>query len=546
MTHLRRLILAFVLSCGLAPVFAQAPAPVPALPDAERRTSYSLSGSTGPVGVGFQLYGDGTDYQNWIEIYANGVLLPQSGNWSLASPSGSLATLPRPITDAQVTFTAAQTGTVQVVGARRPRRTSQFSENVGVPARNLNQVFTDIIATLREFWDKTNDFTGRGVFAPPGETMPVLPPATSRANQGVCFDSNGYVAPCVSVPSGTFIAGGGISFIGSNPTTIAVNGGSVVSSLNGQIGPLGLLILPQGRVTLTTGVAVPTTDVIGSASHFYVNAFNAGAGGFYVPIFDGVNWVPTLIASQLSQLVSDTTKSPAAVVASKMYDILVWNDVGVIRATRSPAWASDTSRGTGAGTAEADTTTALPTNKFAVTNGPAANRGTIVATVRSNSSALFNDALAFRWVSNVYNPAERKMAVVDPTSTWPQVTGNTYEQAHSAANQLDWVQAFDGQFISSQIITSYQNTSANTNFAVGIDIDTLDPANISPTCGTPLAKTAAVSTLTATIASCANAPGKGRHIAIWKQFSGTTTGSTWNGNNQSGGANSLIAGSVWN
>jgi hypothetical protein len=53
-----------------------------------------------------------------------------------------------------LTFTAAQTGTVQIVGARRPRRTTQFQEGQPVPTRNFNQTFSDIIATQRELWDR--------------------------------------------------------------------------------------------------------------------------------------------------------------------------------------------------------------------------------------------------------------------------------------------------------------------------------------------------------------------------------------------------------
>lgn len=215
-------ILAFALIAGLSPAFAQAPPPVPALPDAERRTSYSISGSTCACAVGFQLYGDGTDYANWLEVFVNGARITQSGNWTITSPTGSdLSRLPRPITDAVLTFTAAQTGTVQIVGARRPRRTSQFSESRGVAARDLNQVLTDIIAQNRENWDKTNDVTGRAVLARPGETLALLPALASRANMGACFDSNGNLTSCVAAASSTFAAGTGVTFTGTNPTTIS-------------------------------------------------------------------------------------------------------------------------------------------------------------------------------------------------------------------------------------------------------------------------------------------------------------------------------------
>jgi hypothetical protein len=221
MKTLQRFIIASLLCLGVAPAFAQAPPPVPALPDTERRTSYSISSSTCACAVGFQLYGDGIDYQNWVEVFVNGV--KQTGNWTITSPTGQLSVIPRPITDAVLTFTAAQTGTVQIVGARRPRRASQISENRGVSARDFNQIITDLTAMLRESWDKTNDVTGRTVQARPGETLALLPALAARMNMGACFDSSGNLTACSSIPTGTFAAGAGIAFTGSSPTSISAD-----------------------------------------------------------------------------------------------------------------------------------------------------------------------------------------------------------------------------------------------------------------------------------------------------------------------------------
>ena len=80
-----------------------------------------------------------------------------------------------------LTFNAPQTGTVVIVGAQRPRRLSEFSENAGVPARAHNQTYNSITAMLRENWDKTNDLTGRGQFFAPGNvTGPMPSPAIMR------------------------------------------------------------------------------------------------------------------------------------------------------------------------------------------------------------------------------------------------------------------------------------------------------------------------------------------------------------------------------
>lgn len=226
---IRRAILAFALIAGITPAFAQAPPPVPALPDTERRTTYVLSGTTCACAVNFALYGDSTDYQNWIEVWVNGVNVayndPVSG-WTLTVPSGSLSTRARPITDAVLTFNAVQTGTVQIVGARRPRRVAQFAENRGVAARDLNQALTDIVAQNRETWDRTNDLTGRTARVPPGETMATLPKLSGRASMNACFDANGNLTSCVGSSSGSFAAGAGIVFTGTNPTTISTTANS--------------------------------------------------------------------------------------------------------------------------------------------------------------------------------------------------------------------------------------------------------------------------------------------------------------------------------
>jgi len=128
---------------------------VTALPDTDRFTTYTLvSPTTGPLNVGFQIYGDSTDYANWIEVYINDAKLTAVTDYVLDSPSGGdLSVLARPITDARITFTVDRTGVVEIIGARRPRRTTIFSNGVGVSADRLNYALNDMMAIMRELWD---------------------------------------------------------------------------------------------------------------------------------------------------------------------------------------------------------------------------------------------------------------------------------------------------------------------------------------------------------------------------------------------------------
>jgi len=233
-------IVGALLIGAVAPALCQAPPAVPALPDSERRISYSISSQTGPFSVTFALYGDGVDYQDWLSVTlcTSATLNPCSvlvggTDWTLSSATGSLATIPRPITDATITLTTARTGTLQIVGARRPRRTSQFAENRGVAARDLNQTVTDLVAQNREFWDRQN----RTILGQPGETISALQPATSRAGGILCWDATGLIPmTCAAGSSGTAnVVGPNVSVVGHIATfgntsgTLLTDGGLIGS-----------------------------------------------------------------------------------------------------------------------------------------------------------------------------------------------------------------------------------------------------------------------------------------------------------------------------
>lgn len=235
---LKRLSLAILLVIGGAYAWAQL-APVPALPDSDRLTEYTgVSASTGPFDVGFALYGDGSDYQNWIKVYVNGV---ETTAYTLTSPSGVVGSITLPITDAQITFSAAQTGTVDIVGADRPRRLSQLSENRGVSAHDFNVIITKLVAELREAWDER----ARTVRVPPGETAPVLPSAASRAGKYMTFDASGNPTASTSITGGTTVSAAMQPVVESATTSAAA-------------ALLGLQAVPVGTVMQFGGFTAPT------------------------------------------------------------------------------------------------------------------------------------------------------------------------------------------------------------------------------------------------------------------------------------------------
>lgn len=273
---MRRIALAIALMLGLAaPAAAQAPPAVPALPDTARVTTYSLSASTCSCSVGFALYQSGTDVDQWISVYVNGVAKlstdPAFG-WALTSATGSLGSIPRPITNAVLTFNTAQTASIIIVGNQRPRRLSQFSENRGVPARDLNQAITTDIAALRELWDKSN----RSIVGQPGETLTPLPSGTARAGLNLGFDGSGNPTLVPPVFSG---GGGTLGTAVSSNTALSAIASTAVPSIT----RLGFTVVGDSPPILYKSTSLACT----------LNA-GAGDGGSQVPTSDGKCWVADL------------------------------------------------------------------------------------------------------------------------------------------------------------------------------------------------------------------------------------------------------------
>lgn len=291
------------------------------------------------------------------------------------------------------------------------------------------------------------------------------------------------------------------------------NGTSWVSSaLTQYVG------IPQGRVTLTTGVPVTTTAVT-SATTVYYTPYQ----GDKVPIYNGTSFTATTFA-ELSQATTDSTKSPAAVAADKVYDLFVWDDSGTLRCTRGPAWTNDTTRGY-----TLTMTNGILLNTSTITNGPGALRGTYVGTIRSDSSSQINDSTAKRHVWNTYNRVTRAMqCALETANSWTYSTA-TYRQANAnTANQLDYVCGLAEDQVDANVFATWADSGAADTatgiVGVGVDTTTSSSAQQMTTPTNPEANIVSLST-----ARYGGVPGVGRHYLAWLERGNTSGTTTWYG-----------------
>lgn len=268
-----------------------------------------------------------------------------------------------------------------------------------------------------------------------------------------------------------------------------------------------------GRLTLTSATPALTSTVSG-ATTVYFTPYRGNA----VPIWNGTIFVPTVF-TELSQATTDSTKSPAAVAATKVYDIFVWSDSGTLRATRGPAWSTSTSRGTGAGTSQLSLTNGYYVNTVSITNGPAAGYGTYAGSIGSNSSSTIDFILGgsasggTAAVLNVWNNFNRVMvyAASNDNGTSYTYTSSTVRQARaSTGNQLNFLSGLAEDAISTAYFTSLSTTAnVGSNQFFGIGIDSITIANAAETTAQNL--TTASALVTQTTCSHLASPQLGSH-----------------------------------
>jgi len=229
---------------------------------------------------------------------------------------------------------------------------------------------------------------------------------------------------------GTYTASGTTltrTVLKSTNSNAAINlSGSAEVFLTPSAEDLLFMAQPGGRLTLTADTPVMTATASAQTTVRYEPWLNR-----FMPLYDGVSYTMHDFGGALTQATTDTTKSPAACTTNSNYDVFGWLDGTTYRATRGPVWSSDTARGTGAGTTELERVKGILLNKVAITNGPAANRGTFLGTFRTNGTSTVDwiyGALAaggtagFFGVWNMYNRVNVSTTVQSSTDNWTYAT----------------------------------------------------------------------------------------------------------------------------
>jgi hypothetical protein len=242
-------------------------------------------------------------------------------------------------------------------------------------------------------------------------------------------------------------------------------------------GLTNVTVVPQGRLTLVTGTPVMTSAQTAKTTIYYTTYVGA-----LIPIYNGTAWTLAQMSSDLSNITTNSATGnagPAAVTTNSNYDLFIWSNSGTLTLTRGPAWTSDTARGTGAGTTQIAMQNGIWTNAVAITNGPSANQGTYVGTVRSDGSSQINwnptpaaaagGGNALLSVFNAYNRVEVSAKSQDSTASWVYNTNTWRATNNSTSNRISYIDGL-GE-IGVRASTSISCNPGASNSGIGINRD---------------------------------------------------------------------------
>ncbi len=310
---------------------------------------------------------------------------------------------------------------------------------------------------------------------------------------------------------------------------------------------LGLALGPQGRLSLSSAVAVSEADVVGATSIYYVPSV-----GRWVPVYNGADYILASIGAQLTLPLDSNSGHTGYHQSGKIFDLFAVNDAGTVRLVTGPAWSSDTSRGAGAGTTELEVNDGLLLNKVTIvarygsgsgdTLSVAAGRATYLGSFRAVANGQATDSAANRLLFNAYNQTGRSLLVYEATASWNYST-NTWRQANnSLSNQVSVLAGLAGMMVNlSGMVYAFNSTASarQVSMAIGVDSTTV-PAALS------LIGSAGVVALFASFGcSYSGYPGLGYHTLTWLERGVGTDTQTWAGTSGTN-VRSGLTGSVLN
>ena len=336
------------------------------------------------------------------------------------------------------------------------------------------------------------------------------------------------------------LAGTKSNVLSINRATLNASGltAARIQTLQDRAGAIALVddmaVRLPGRLTLESGIAVSTTNQTAKTNVYYT-LYN----GVLVPIWDGTEFGYHQIAELNLALDSDSGHTGYH-QSGKNFDLFVANVGGTVRLGTGPAWATDTSRGTGAGTTEIERKEGIWTNKNSMTlrwgsasgdtTTVSVNHGTYVGTMRASANGQCDDSLMGRLLWNMYNRVLRALHVLEGTDSWTYSTAAWRQMNGSTANQVAMVRGLDEDSVAvtAGVASITTDTAGAASMVCGVGLDSATAIAANSVISSVTISTAGIGN-NALISQYSGFPGLGYHFLAGLEHGHGGGTQTWYG-----------------
>jgi hypothetical protein len=274
-----------------------------------------------------------------------------------------------------------------------------------------------------------------------------------------------------------------------------------VESVSGSIAAVyhNLPFVNNGRLTLSSGTAIPAIDIAGTAgTAVYLTPYQ----GNLISLYDGTRWKVYSFSEQ-------TTPVPATTLTP--FDVFAYDNGGTVT-LETVNWTNNTTRAT-----------ALTTQDSVYVKSGAATRRYLGTGYTTSTSGRCEDSVTKRFLWNYYNRVSRPMRKTDSTGSWTYNTTSWRAANNSTSNRVEVVVGVAEALLH---MSSYApaETSATGEFATGIGEDSTSSIG-SDVIGRTGESNNNYSLATSVLDKL---PAAGYHYYQWCEYgSGVTT--TWHG-----------------
>lgn len=264
----------------------------------------------------------------------------------------------------------------------------------------------------------------------------------------------------------------------------------------------------DGRLTLTSGTPITTSDVTGAGT-LYFTPYK----GNRVALYDGTTWAVYTFTERSLAL---------SLTSGKPYDIFLYNNAGTLT-LESLVWTDDTNRAT-----------ALTTQDGVYVKSGATTRR-YLGTIYASGANTTEDSLTKRYVWNLYNQVPRPLARPESTANWTYSTATIRQANGSGSNQVNVVVGISGASPIDLTLLGMpvvNNSGGNTIVNIGIGEDSTSSFAVES-----YANMTGSASFIAFIQGCrlVKSVSAGRHFYSWNEYSSANATTTWYGATSLGG-----------